>query len=60
MGYAVADPQVVTALRKVHVPFSVTSLSQRIAIVCLAADDELLTRTDTRRRRTNPGDRPVA
>jgi histidinol-phosphate aminotransferase len=47
VGYAVADPQVVTALRKVHVPFSVTSLSQRAAIACLAADDELLTRTDT-------------
>ena len=46
VGYAIADPRVVTALRKVHVPFSVTSLSQRAAIACLAADDELLARTD--------------
>lgn len=47
VGYAIADPRVVTALRKVHVPFSVTSLSQRAAIACLAADEELLARTDS-------------
>lgn len=46
VGYAIGDPQLVTALRKVHVPFSVTSLSQSAAIASLAGDDELLARTD--------------
>ncbi|MFW0789666.1 histidinol-phosphate transaminase [Gordonia sp. CPCC 205333] len=46
VGYAVADPQVVTALGKVHVPFSVNSLAQSAAVASLAAADELLARTD--------------
>lgn len=46
VGYAVADPDIVTALGKVYVPFSATSLSQAAAIACLDAADELLERTD--------------
>ncbi|WP_166906973.1 histidinol-phosphate transaminase [Mycobacterium sp. DL440] len=46
VGYAVADPEIVTALGKVYVPFSATSLSQVAAIACLDAADELLARTD--------------
>jgi histidinol-phosphate aminotransferase len=47
VGYAVADPDIVTALGKVYVPFSATSLSQAAAVACLHAADELLARTDT-------------
>ncbi|WP_458317831.1 histidinol-phosphate transaminase [Mycolicibacterium brisbanense] len=47
VGYAIADPDVVTALGKVYVPFSATSLSQAAAVACLDAADELLARTDT-------------
>lgn len=46
VGYAVADPEIVTALGKVYVPFSATSISQAAAIACLDAADELLARTD--------------
>ena len=46
VGYAVAHPSVVTALGKVHVPFSVGTLSQAAAIASLHARDELLARTD--------------
>lgn len=46
VGYAVADSDIVTALGKVYVPFSATSLSQAAAIACLDAADELLARTD--------------
>jgi histidinol-phosphate aminotransferase len=46
VGYAVADPDIVTALGKVYVPFSATSISQAAAIACLDAADELLARTD--------------
>lgn len=46
VGYAVADPEIVTALGKVYVPFSATSVSQAAAIACLDAADELLARTD--------------
>ena len=46
VGYAVGDPDVITALNKVYVPFSATSLSQAAAIAALAAADELLARTD--------------
>ena len=47
VGYAVGDPDIITALGKVYVPFSATSLSQAAAIACLDAADELLARTDT-------------
>lgn len=46
VGYAVGDPDVITALGKVYVPFSATSISQAAAIACLTAADELLARTD--------------
>ncbi|MBT0567380.1 histidinol-phosphate transaminase [Williamsia sp. CHRR-6] len=46
VGYAVADPTVIEALRKVHVPFSVNTLAQVAATACLRADDELLARTE--------------
>ncbi|MBV5242069.1 MULTISPECIES: histidinol-phosphate transaminase [Mycolicibacterium] len=46
IGYAVADPDIVTALSKVYVPFTATTVSQAAAIACLDAADELLERTD--------------
>ena len=45
-GYAVGDPDIMTALGKVYVPFSATSISQAAAIASLDAADELLARTD--------------
>jgi len=46
VGYAVGDPDIITALGKVYVPFSATSISQAAAIASLDAADELLGRTD--------------
>jgi histidinol-phosphate aminotransferase len=46
VGYAVGDPEVITALGKVYVPFTVSSLAQAAAIASLDAADELLPRTD--------------
>jgi histidinol-phosphate aminotransferase len=46
VGYAVGDPEIITALGKVYVPFSATSVSQAAAIASLDAADELLARTD--------------
>jgi histidinol-phosphate aminotransferase len=46
VGYAVADPEIVTALGKVYVPFTSTTVSQAAAIASLDAADELLARTD--------------
>ncbi|MDL9937718.1 histidinol-phosphate transaminase [Gordonia sp. ABSL1-1] len=46
VGYAIGNPQIITALGKVHVPFSVNSLAQHAAVASLAAADELLARTD--------------
>ena len=46
VGYAVADPDIVTALGKVYVPFTATSVSQAAAIASIDAADELLARTD--------------
>ena len=45
-GYAVGDPELITALLKVHIPFSVNRLAQVAAIACLQARHELLERTD--------------
>jgi histidinol-phosphate aminotransferase len=45
VGYAVGDPDIITALGKVYVPFSATSISQAAAIASLDAADELLGRT---------------
>jgi histidinol-phosphate aminotransferase len=47
VGYAVADPDIITALGKVYVPFTATTVSQAAAIASLDASDELLARTDT-------------
>jgi len=44
IGYAIAAPEVITALRRVGVPFSVNSLAQRAAIASLDAGDELAAR----------------
>ena len=46
IGYAVGDPDIITALSKVYVPFTATSISQAAAIASLDAADELLSRTD--------------
>ncbi|ORB30759.1 histidinol-phosphate transaminase [Mycolicibacterium parafortuitum] len=46
VGYAVADPEIIAALSKVYVPFTVSSLAQAAAIACIDAADELLERTD--------------
>jgi histidinol-phosphate aminotransferase len=46
VGYAVGHPDLITALDKVFVPFSVTGISQAAAIASLNAADELLARTD--------------
>ena len=46
IGYAVGDPDIITALSKVYVPFTATSVSQAAAIACLDAADELMMRTD--------------
>ncbi|OBG86199.1 histidinol-phosphate transaminase [Mycobacterium sp. E136] len=45
VGYAVGDPDLITALGKVYVPFTATSVSQAAAIASLDAADELLERT---------------
>jgi histidinol-phosphate aminotransferase len=46
IGYAIGHPDVITALDKVYVPFTATSISQAAAIASLDAADELLARTD--------------
>ena len=46
VGYAVGDPEVITALGKVYVPFTSSTVSQSAAIASVQAADELLARTD--------------
>ncbi|MFQ6327776.1 histidinol-phosphate transaminase [Nocardia sp. CWNU-33] len=46
-GYAIGDPAVISALLKVHIPFSVNRVAQAAAIASLEARHELLDRTDT-------------
>ena len=46
IGCAVGDPDVITALGKVYVPFTATSISQAAAIASIDAAEELLARTD--------------
>jgi histidinol-phosphate aminotransferase len=41
VGYAVGDPAVVTAIRKVAVPFAVNSVAQAAAVAALGARSEL-------------------
>ncbi|MFI6100771.1 histidinol-phosphate transaminase [Lentzea sp. NPDC051213] len=44
IGYAVAQPAVAEALRKVYVPFSVNALAQVAAMASLDAEEELMVR----------------
>ncbi|SIL60013.1 Putative phenylalanine aminotransferase [Mycobacteroides abscessus subsp. abscessus] len=46
VGYAVGDPDVITTLGKVYVPFSASSLAQAAAVASLGAAEELLARTN--------------
>jgi len=46
VGYAVAHPEIATALRKAATPFGVTDLAQQAAIASLDAKDELLARVE--------------
>ena len=46
VGYAVGDPEVITALGKVYVPFTSSTISQAAAIASLQAVEELMARTD--------------
>ena len=46
VGYAIGHPEVIIALDKVYVPFTVSSVAQAAAIASLDAADELLARTD--------------
>ena len=46
VGYAVGDPDIITALGKVYVPFTASTLAQAAAIASVNASDELLARTD--------------
>lgn len=47
VGYAIAPPKIATALRKVALPFGVTTLAQVAARASLMAEKELQTRVDT-------------
>ena len=58
VGYAIGQPDLITALDQVYVPFSVTSVSQAAAIASLDAADELLARTDAWSP-SAPGSTPV-
>ncbi len=44
VGYAVGDPQVIVALRKVAIPFALSSVAQAAALAALAAKEELAPR----------------
>lgn len=44
VGYAIAAPDLIAALRKVGIPFSVNALAQAAAVASLDASDELLAR----------------
>ncbi|MEH6797053.1 MAG: histidinol-phosphate transaminase [Rhodococcus sp. (in: high G+C Gram-positive bacteria)] len=46
VGYAVADPEVITALSKVRIAFAVSTIAQQAAVASLEASAELLARTD--------------
>lgn len=46
VGYAVGDPEIITALGKVYVPFTSSTIAQAAAIASVQAADELLARTD--------------
>ena len=44
VGYAVGDPHVITALRKVAIPFALSTVGQAAGLAALAAKDELAPR----------------
>ena len=44
VGYAVGDPHVITALRKVAIPFALSSVAQAAGLAALAVKDELAPR----------------
>jgi histidinol-phosphate aminotransferase len=46
VGYAVGDPEIITALGKVYVPFTSSTIAQAAAIASVQAAGELLARTD--------------
>lgn len=46
IGYAVAPPEVAANLRKTAIPFGVTALAQRAAVLSLEHEDELRVRID--------------
>jgi histidinol-phosphate aminotransferase len=46
VGYAVAHPEVSTALRKCAVPFGVNSIAQAAAVASLEASEELMVRVE--------------
>lgn len=46
VGYAIAAPDVISALRKVRVPFAVNALAQVAAVASLVAHDEMRARVD--------------
>ncbi len=46
VGYAVGDPEVITALGKVYVPFTSSTIAQAAAIASLGCAEELMARTD--------------
>lgn len=46
LGYAVGDAEIITALGKVYVPFTVSTVAQIAGIASMDAADELLARTD--------------
>ena len=46
IGYAVAPPEVAANLRKTAIPFGVTALAQRAAVLSLEHEDELQVRID--------------
>ncbi|WP_234881140.1 histidinol-phosphate transaminase [Mycobacteroides salmoniphilum] len=46
VGYAIGDPDVISTLGKVYVPFSASSLAQAAAVASIGAAEELLARTN--------------
>jgi histidinol-phosphate aminotransferase len=46
VGYAIAQPDVIDALRKLHVPFEVNAIAQAAALASVGAQAEMQTRVD--------------
>src|SRR4029077_12057460 len=44
VGYAIARPEVIEELRKLHVPFEVNAVAQAAALASLEAEDEMRAR----------------